>query len=258
MTTWLHELALPWLALLALGVMLLFAAVVFAVVIPLATGDRGLAFRSVSPGLLPPLGLVFGLLVRFLAAQVWTDHDRAEQAVDREASALRSVVLLSRDFPPSMRARVDRLVRRHIQEVVADEWPAMAHGRATLTDVPTSLAALLQLALHIEPRNPGQTLAQRELVTSVEDAFDARRTRIVSSESSFNFAKWGGIYALAIVNLLAIAFVQSGNRISAGIALALFATAAAACLLVIAIQDRPFAGPYRVRPHVLLEVEPPA
>jgi hypothetical protein len=257
MTNWLHALSLPWLALLALGAMLLFAVVVYAIVIGLAAGDRGHAFRSVSPGMLPPLGLVFGLLIGFLGAQVWSDHDRAQQAVDREASALRSVVLLARAFPPATHARIDGLVRRQIDEAVTHEWPAMADGRGTLSLAPSPLAEVLQVGLSLNPGTAGEAVAQRELVTSVENALDARRQRIVSSASSFNWAKWGTVYAVAILTLLAIAFVHSANRLSAAITLALFAAAAAACLVVIAIQDRPFAGPYRIRPDVLRQVEPP-
>jgi hypothetical protein len=49
--------------------------------------------------MLPPLAIIFALLVGFLAAQVWSDYDRANTAVNREASALRGVILLAAAFP---------------------------------------------------------------------------------------------------------------------------------------------------------------
>ena len=61
----------------------------------LAVGERARAFKTISPGMLPPLGIIFGLLVGFIAAQVWSDFDRANAAVDNEAMALRAVVLLA-------------------------------------------------------------------------------------------------------------------------------------------------------------------
>jgi hypothetical protein len=60
------------------------------VVTVLATGARARSFKAVSPGLLPPLGIIFGLFVAFTAAQVWNDNERANTAVSREASALRA------------------------------------------------------------------------------------------------------------------------------------------------------------------------
>ena len=47
----------------------------------------------------PPLGIIFGLIVAFVAAQVWSDFDRVRVAVAGEASALRGVVLLDSNFP---------------------------------------------------------------------------------------------------------------------------------------------------------------
>jgi len=38
---------------------------------PLAVDERASAFKALSPGILPPLGVIFGLLVGFIAAQVW-------------------------------------------------------------------------------------------------------------------------------------------------------------------------------------------
>jgi hypothetical protein len=46
----------------------------------------GRAFKALSPGMLPPLGIIFGLLVGFVAVQVWNDFDRAKLAVAAEAA----------------------------------------------------------------------------------------------------------------------------------------------------------------------------
>jgi positive regulator of sigma E activity len=45
--------------------------------------------------MLPVLGIIFGLFVAFIAAQVWADNDRATATVSQEAGALRSPRLLS-------------------------------------------------------------------------------------------------------------------------------------------------------------------
>jgi hypothetical protein len=53
----------------------------YAVVMTVVKGERARAFKALSPGMLPPLGIIFGLFVAFLAAQVWSDVDRAQAAV---------------------------------------------------------------------------------------------------------------------------------------------------------------------------------
>src|SRR5262249_35405911 len=103
MSDWFHNLPVLWMAVIVFGLTYLLAGLIHVVVQALAAGERARAFRSVSPGMLPPLGIVFGLFLGFTAAQVWSDNANASAAVDREASALRSVVLLAASFPVSLK-----------------------------------------------------------------------------------------------------------------------------------------------------------
>jgi hypothetical protein len=204
------------------------------------------------------LGVVFGLVVGFLAVQVWNDVGQAQTAVNNEASALRSVVLLGASFPGAPQARMRALVRRHIKEAVDKEWPAMASQHATLTVVPAPLAGALQLALALKPHSEGQKVAQTQMVAALETALGARRERIIVSESRVNWAKWTAVVLLASLTFLAIAFVHSENRATTAIAMGIFASAVAVCILMIASQDRPFAGPFAVKPDPLVQVMPAA
>jgi Protein of unknown function (DUF4239) len=256
MPDWLHALPVFWLAAFVFGIAALITATIYAVVISLSTGERARAFASISPGLLPPMGIVFALLVGFLAAQVWTSGDRAAAAVSEEASSLRAVVLLSSEFPGEPEMRMRSLVARQIEDAVTKEWPQMAEQGATLSTVPQPLADLQATALGLRPESPGQTIAQQEIVTSIEKALDSRRQRIIVSQSSVNGAKWGAVASLATLTLFAIAFVHSGNRRGAAIAMTLFALAATAAIIMIAAQERPFAGYFSVRPTPLEQVEP--
>ena len=63
MSDWFHSLPVAWMALLVFGFTYFVVAVIYVVVRLLAVGERAHAFKSVSPGMLPPLGIVFGLFV---------------------------------------------------------------------------------------------------------------------------------------------------------------------------------------------------
>ena len=187
---------------------------------------------------------------------MWGDVDRANTAVSREASALRAVVLLSGSFPGEAESRLRRLISRHIQEAQNTEWPAMARRRATLTMIPASLAEALQMTITLTTRGEGQVAAQREIVAALENALDARRQRILVSRSEVNELKWIALMIQAICTLTAIAMVHSDNRVAASIAMGLFSTAVAVCILLIAAHDRPFTGQLSIRPAALLQVQP--
>ncbi|MGB9400751.1 MAG: hypothetical protein WCB69_16385 [Pseudolabrys sp.] len=215
------------------GFTYLLAAGICGFVTALAKGERARAFKAISPGMLPPLGIIFGLFVAFTAAQVWSDNERANVAVDREASALRAVVVLAATFPGEPESHFRALIRRHIDQAATQEWPMMAQGTATLRFTPPLLAEALQLTLALTPNSEGQKTAQREIATALETAFDARRQRI-----------------------FAIAMIHCDNRIAAAITVGLFATGVAASVLLIAAHDRPFTGEISVGPGPLLQVMP--
>ena len=256
MSDWVHSRSVGWMAVLVFGGTYLLALAIYSIVTRLATGERAHAFKGVSPGLLPPLGIIFGLLVAFVAAQVWGDVDRANTAVNREASALRAVVLLSRALPGPADLRLRGLVARHIRDAQEIEWPAMAQKTASLTMVPAALGQALEEAVALHAEGEGQVDAQREIITGLENALDARRQRILVSRSGVDWVKWVALVLQAICTLVAIAMVHSDNRLAAAIAMALFSTAIAVCLVLITTHDRPFTGQLGIRPTVLLQVQP--
>jgi Protein of unknown function (DUF4239) len=255
MSDWLQDLPLAGRVFVVFGAIYLVTAAIYGVVISLAVGERARAFKGVSPGMLPPLGVIFGLLVAFDAAQVWSEMDRAHAAVIHEASALRTVVLLAASFPGEPEARLRALVRRHIDDAVTREWPNMARKEATLQEIPVALAEALHFTLTLTPRGAGQVVAQREIVASLKDAFEGRRQRFLLSRSSVNWIKWAALLLEAICALIAIAMVHSDNRATAAIAMTIFATAVAVCVVLIA-SHHPFRGEFAVGPDVLLQVRP--
>ncbi len=256
MSDWIHGLPVGLMAVLIFAATYGVAGLLYAIVFRLARGDRVREFKGVSAGLLSPLGVIFGLMVAFLAAQIWGDVDRANAAVNREASALRAVVLLSPSFPGAPGERLRALVRQQINDAERVEWPAMARKQASLTMIPKPMAQAIQITVTLKPEGPGQVVAQREIVTALESALDARRQRILTSHSEVNWVKWMVLMIQAICTLLTIALVHSDNRGSARIALGLFATAIAVCILLLLSHDRPFTGQLSVKPVVLLQVEP--
>ena len=256
MSDWVHNLPIVWMALLVLGLTALVIATIYLVITVLSVGERARSFKAVSPGMLPPLGVLFALFVAFAASQVWSDNDKANSAVDHEASALRSVVILAAAFPGEPETRLRSLIRSYVGDAVAQEWPMMARGTATLHVIPYSLAEALQLTLALTPSSQGQQTAQREIATALENALDARRQRIVISESQVNWVKWLCLCLLAACSLIAIAMVHSDNPLASTITLGLFGIGVAASLLLVLAHDRPFTGELAVSPNPLLQVMP--
>jgi len=162
MNDWLHNLPITWMALVVFGFTYLLTAGIYGFVTAGAKGERAHAFKAISPGLLSPLAIIFGLFVAFTAAQVWSDSDRANAAVDREASALRAVVVLAAAFPGEAESRLQALVRRHIEQVTTQEWPMMARGTMSKRAIRVRIDNLALVCLNLAEAR--QTRPQRRLV----------------------------------------------------------------------------------------------
>ena len=142
--------------------------------------------------MLSPLGVIFGLFVAFTAAQVWNDNGQANATIDREASALRSVVILAASFPGEPEMRLRALVRDYISEAANQEWPMMAEGTATLKKIlPSALGEALQLTLSLTPGNKGQELAQREIAAALESALEHAASDFSSVDPKVNLSEMG-------------------------------------------------------------------
>lgn len=232
------------------------AGVIYLVVTRLAVEERAKAFKAVSPGMLPPLGILFALLAGFIAVEVWSDFDKAKVAVATEASALRAIVLLAGVFPDEQRTRIYVLINRHIDESVNKEWPAMAQQRASFEALPTALIETLRDVLALKPADDSQRTAQPEMVKALHTALDARRQRIVISQSAVGTVKWAGILLQGLCTLVAIAMVHSDNRLTCAMTLTIFAAGIAVSVLLIAAYSRPFTGEISVGPELLKQVVP--
>ena len=86
---WLYHLPVVWMAVVVVAGIGVASAVIYWTVLSLAARGWTPAFKAVSPVMLTPLAVIFGLIVGFLCAQVWNDGERANGAVIREAGALR-------------------------------------------------------------------------------------------------------------------------------------------------------------------------
>jgi hypothetical protein len=258
MSDWLHNLPVPLMALAIFGFTYFLAIVIFAIVAVVAKGERAASFKAISPGMLPVMGIIFGLFVAFTAAQVWNDSDRAAASVRSEASALRAVTLLSAGLPAEQQDRLRDLIRSYVEQAATVEWPMMARQQASLRAAPAALAEALQLVVAMTPQGAGQQTAQREIIAALGSALDARRQRIVTSLAEVNAVKWWCLYLQAICELFVIALVHCDNRLGSGIAMTLFATGVAASVLLIAAHDRPFTGQISIGPEPLLQIMPGA
>ena len=116
----------------------------------------------------------------------------------------------------------------------------------------------LKTVLTFVPQQPGQNVAQDHAASAIERALQARRNRIVLSQSAISPAQWAVIFILDALILLTIAMIHVGRHVTTVVNLLVFSTAVATCVVLLMINDRPFtAGGITVLPTPLQEVNLP-
>jgi hypothetical protein len=255
--TWLTGQPIGIIAVAVFGAWYLISALIVAGVAIAVHRGCGSVFKAAVPATLTPIAVAYALLVGFLAADVWPIYDRARSVVAMEASKLREAVIVADVLPERPRAVLQNRIREHIDAIVTLEWPAMADRRQAISDPPAALHAALDdlLSLNLPPGGP--QLAQQRAVAAIEDALDARRQRILLSQTTLGKTKLLVLVLLAALVLLTIAMMHVDNRGAQILTVVIFATAAAASMLAIFVYDQPFGGRgVSLTPAIFVEVRP--
>jgi len=171
--------------------------------------------KAIVPVTLTPLGVLLGLLLAFLASRVWTNFDRAREYVGQEVCALRETVLLADALPQEVGTSVRDAIRRHLDFIESEEWPAMARrgGASLQQSVAVGLREALTAVLAFVPMQANQRLAQERAVIAIERALEARRNRVRLSQVEIAPIQWIVIVVLAVLILTTIAFVHIASRV---------------------------------------------
>lgn len=204
------------------------------------------SLHGVAPPFINIIGVLFGLTLAFLANDTWSAHDRAMNAVYKEADALRSLMVLTGNLEESLKRKLHTALADYAQASAA-EWSLLAQREVSL-EVGKKGDALLGLLSSREIANTAGGNMQALMLDKVTDLRDKRDLRIALSQTHINPLKWLGMAFLGLVTLLSVAVVHAENARAAFVAIMLFALAAAPTAAIVLVQGNPFQQPSSVSP----------
>lgn len=208
-----------------------------------------MSLQGVAPPFINIIGVLFGLTLAFLANDTWSAHDRAMNAVYREADALRSLAALTDTLPTPMRTQVRAVLRDYAMSSVA-EWPYLAQRQQNPEVLAHADALLALLAARTVEEAAGRN-AQALMLARASDARADRDLRVSLSQTHVNPLKWLGMAFLGFITLVSIAAVHLERPRAAFVAVLLFALAAAPTAAIVLVQGNPFQHPAAVTPKPL-------
>lgn len=186
------------------------------------------------------------MLTGFLANDVGDRNRQAYRVAQTEAGELRNIYTLSVASASDMR-KIRTALKAYASSVVSDEWPAMAHGNLS----PRTEAAYDDLLREVSDpsiaKDSGPAL-HAALLNATVRLGTARNDRLALSSDSTNDLKWIVVIILGLFTQVAIGLVHLERPRAFVAALVVFSGAAVVALSLIALQEYPFYGTFKIPP----------
>ncbi|MBV8197244.1 MAG: DUF4239 domain-containing protein [Candidatus Eremiobacteraeota bacterium] len=149
--------------------------------------------------ILAVIGVIYAVLLAFVAIGVWERFQRAEERSYEEAASLATIYRDAASFPNPQALR--QSIRSYIQEVISDEWPQMRRGeRSEFSGRYLERADRQIRALRVN--SPGLQDIQNQMLAAADTALMDREIRL-----TIDFI---GISGLLWVVLVAGAYITVG------------------------------------------------
>jgi hypothetical protein len=203
-------------------------------------GERDI--NTVLGFLLNAFALYFGVLLALLSIAVFENHNKAEDAVVREAAAIIKLYRDIRSYPEDARPDLIAILDRYVDEVIGPGWQIQERGEANPKEI--------EIMGEFRPTNLGEGVRYAETLRVLDDFVEARRIRISAGTSSIPRIMWFVVLVGAVMNTILIWMLDLrpfthaiiGGTLSMFIALVIY---------MIAVLDAPFKGSYGVNPEAI-------
>jgi hypothetical protein len=210
------------------------------------------SFRGVVAPFFVSVAVIFGLLLGFVAGDVWHRNAEAVRIVRGEGDALFQINHLALDSDPGS-ATLRDLIRAYALSVVVNEWPLMQRGQRSDRSE-AALDGLIKGIVTAPVFASGGLVVQRARLDLALKLHTLRENRIELAGDRTDEIRWAALLLLALLTQVAIAATHLEVPRPQIAALTIFSIAAVVGLGLIAIQERPFSSPVAVSPSPLEDV----
>ena len=200
------------------------------------------------------IGVVYAVLLAFIAVAAWANFDSANRVVQQEANLVENLYRDAIALPEPARSDMRQDINQYLQVVINDEWPAQrAHRTDTSGWIPVEK---LQAAIaDLNPQTLGQSVVEAEMLRTLNDLYSARRTRLLSAADGIPNTIW---WILVLGGVITVAFSFFFGMHSMAMHYAMTGTLAASLALVMVLivaLDWPFRGQVSITPEAYQTVQ---
>jgi hypothetical protein len=195
---WIQSLPVFWSGLLIVGGFVALTVIIGTIVSKAFPQQVRLEHNDLAGFILAVIGVVYAVLLAFVAVTVWERFEAAETRSYEEASALSAVYRDADDFPQQQEIRSS--LRSYAKLVVEGEWPAMTHG----LDSPEAGALIERIdraVRRLDVRSMRQEDVHQQMLAAMDLALRDRDVRLTMSSTGISDVMWLVLLLGAVVTV---------------------------------------------------------
>ncbi len=246
MIPWLQSLPTVFGGLTLVGGFVILALLIGYVVARTTSNEIRAAHNDRAGFILAVIGVVYAVLLAFVAIGVWERFEQAEDRTYEEAGSLATVYRDAGSFKGGSTLRAT--LRAYVHSVVEDEWPQMARGEQSRI----SNALLERADRHIRElpvTTASQADVQQQMLAAMDTALMDRESRLTIDSSGINAIMWVVLLAGAIITVAFTYLFGFDKTLMQVLMIGALSLLIGLVLFLILALDYPFRGDISVSPE---------
>jgi hypothetical protein len=200
------------------------------------------------------IGVIYAVLLAFIAVAAWASFDSANRVVQQEANLVGNLFRDSIAIEEPARTEMRRDLQDYIDLVINREWPAQQAGKVEVSAW-VSVEKLHATIASIDAKTLSQSVVEAEILRTLNDLYSARRSRLLAAQDGIPETIW---WILGLGGAITVAFTYFFGMHSIRMHYAMTGILAASMALVMVLiisLDWPFRGTVSVSPEAFAAVQ---
>jgi hypothetical protein len=191
------------------------------------------------------VGVVYAVLLAFIAVTAWESYRRGDNAVASEANYVGDVFRNTPGLPDGLAQQLRGHLHEYIEVVITQEWPAQQAGHLEEDSWQKGWKILADFHFDVgrfHPANAGEAVLQGQLLRSLNGLYDARRVRLLAAGEHVTAVVWWIIVLGAFLTVSFTFLFGMPNFKMHVVITAMVAMSLAFVIVLIVAFDYPFRG----------------
>lgn len=200
------------------------------------------------------VGVIYGVLLAFVAIMVWEQYnDSMENAVVEASEALTLYRDLDLYPDPEQTGQAKQALLAYINSVIHEEYPALARGEISPGTI-RAISHLWKESKNLHPHDAYQQVLFQDIIKDIDNLARTRTRRLAAAQTNLPNIVWVVLIIGAGVTMVFAALFGAEKFLPHAIMVTLLAILMATTMFLILEMDNPFMGGLAAQPTAYLDV----